>query len=594
MARKIALRVELLEVRALLSNLAYSLTTDKSAYAVGQPVQLTFTETNISKQDVTVNEGPSIDGFNVSLNGTTIWRSNSGVNPQYVLANTLKPGQSLTETATWNGESTADPSIVATGSFVVTNQLAPTSASADFQINSPVTYNLTTSQSTYPFGQAVELMLTATNPSNQSVAVNASPASFTVTQGGNAIWSASASAGSQSFGTETLAPGQSITQSTTWDGTTSWLGQEIDHWGNFAVTSPEAPAGASASFQIASPLASTLTTDKSTYAANQPVVMTFQQTNTSNQPITYLTGSDGFVVQQNGTAVYTSTAQAVTATSLQPGQSISQTATWNGIPAGGTASKPASGSFVVSTTGAPQGPTASFTIAPPTTPTPTPTTTPTPTPTGTTTPTPTPTGTTTPTPTPTGTTTPTPTPTGTTTPTPTPTVTPTPTPSQTPTSTSTPTPTPTTTPTPVPSPTPTPTSTPTPTPTTTISTSQAPTSSPMLATLSTNRQSYRPGQSVRATLVFQNVSDSSIAVSHNANTDGITVSLGAKMVWRSSRTVPNASIQQMVQPGGSVSWNAVWNGRSNQRGAKHLGPGTYTIQATEGGYSATTTFRIVG
>jgi Intracellular proteinase inhibitor len=116
----------------------------------------------------------------------------------------------------------------------------------------------------------------------------------------------------------------------------------------------------------------------------------------------------------------------------------------------------------------------------------------------------------------------------------------------------------------------------------------------MLATLSTNRQSYRPGQSVRATLVIQNVSDSSITVSHNANTDGITVSLGAKMVWRSSRTVPNASIQQMVQPGGSVSWNAVWNGRSNQRGAKHLGPGTYTIQATEGGYSATTTFRIVG
>ena len=45
---------------------------------------------------------------------------------------------------------TADPSIAATGSFVVTNQLAPTSASADFQITSPVTYSLTTSQSTYP------------------------------------------------------------------------------------------------------------------------------------------------------------------------------------------------------------------------------------------------------------------------------------------------------------------------------------------------------------------------------------------------------------------------------------------------------------
>ena len=564
MARKIALRVEMLEVRALLSNLAYSVTTDKSTYAVGQPVQLTFTETNISKQDVTVNEGPSVDGFNVSLNGTTIWQSNSGVNPQYILANTLKPGQSVTETATWNGESAADPTIAATGSFVVTNQLAPTSASANFQITSPVTYSLTTSQATYPFGNAVELMLTATNPSNQSVAVNADPASFTVTQGGNAIWAASASAGSQSFGSETLAPGQSITQSTTWDSTTSWLGQEIDHWGTFAVTSLEAPAGSTASFQIASPLTSTLTTDKSTYSTNEPVVMTFQQTNTSSQPITYLTGSDGFVVQQNGTTVYTSTAPAVTATSLQPGQSISQTATWNGIPSGGTANAPASGSFVVSTTGAPQGPTASFTISPTTTPTPTPTTTPTPSPTGTTTPAPTPT------------------------------VTPTPTPTQTPTPTSTPAPTPTSTPTPAPSPTATPTPTPTATPTSTISTSQAPTSSPILATLATNRQSYRPGQSVRATLVLQNVSDSSITVSHDANSDGITVSLGARVVSRSSRTVPNAGIQQMVQPGDNMSWNASWNGRSNQRGVKHLGPGTYTIQVTEGGYSATTTFRIVG
>ena len=35
-------------MRALLSSLAYSLTTDKSEYAVGQPVQMTFTETNTS------------------------------------------------------------------------------------------------------------------------------------------------------------------------------------------------------------------------------------------------------------------------------------------------------------------------------------------------------------------------------------------------------------------------------------------------------------------------------------------------------------------------------------------------------------------
>ncbi len=69
MARKIALRVERLEVRELLSSLAYSLTTDKSTYQVGQPVQLTFTETNTSTKPVTVTDGPSIDGFTVTGRG---------------------------------------------------------------------------------------------------------------------------------------------------------------------------------------------------------------------------------------------------------------------------------------------------------------------------------------------------------------------------------------------------------------------------------------------------------------------------------------------------------------------------------------------
>ena len=101
MARKIALRVERLEVRELLSNaaLTYSVTTDKSVYQVGQPVVMKFSETNNTDQPVTVTDGPSIDGFNVAAGGTTIWQSNSGANPQYVVQNTLQPGQSLTETA---------------------------------------------------------------------------------------------------------------------------------------------------------------------------------------------------------------------------------------------------------------------------------------------------------------------------------------------------------------------------------------------------------------------------------------------------------------------------------------------------------------
>ena len=162
-----------------------------------------------------------------------------------------------------------------------------------------------------------------------------------------------------------LRTGQSITQTVTWDGTTSWLGQQIDHWGTFAVSSPGAEAGSTELFQIDSPLTSTLTTEKPTYAANEPVVITLQQTNSSDQPITFLTGSKRLVVQQNAAHRLHGTTAAVTVTSLQPGQSISQSATWNGIPAGSTDNKPASGSFVAYTSGAPQGPTASFTISPP-------------------------------------------------------------------------------------------------------------------------------------------------------------------------------------------------------------------------------------
>ena len=265
MARKIALRVERLEVRELLSSLSYSLTTDKSTYQVGQPVALTFTETNTSTKPVTVTNGPGTDGFTVTEGGTTIWQSNSGINAQYVQQDTLQPGQSLTETASWDGESTASPTVAATGSFSVTNQLAPQSASASFQVASPVTYNVTTNQSTYQVGQPVQLSFTETNPSTSAVSVTVDPPNFTVAQAGNSVWSSNPDAASQATTTEILYPGQTVTQTATWDGTSNWLGgQSINNWGAFSVTNPNAPSGTAATFQIASPLATTVSTGQST------------------------------------------------------------------------------------------------------------------------------------------------------------------------------------------------------------------------------------------------------------------------------------------------------------------------------------------
>ena len=129
-------RVELLETRALLSALSVSVTTSQSVYQPGQPIQMTFTETNTSSQLVKVEEGPSIDGFIVAQAGKTVWRSNSGINPDFIVLETLKPGQSLTLNATWaGGASQGQSPVTVGGTFTVTNQLDPRVPRQPFRSN---------------------------------------------------------------------------------------------------------------------------------------------------------------------------------------------------------------------------------------------------------------------------------------------------------------------------------------------------------------------------------------------------------------------------------------------------------------------------
>ncbi len=122
MRRRTPLCVERIESRCLLSALAYSLTTNQSTYEVGQPVQMTFTETNTGPTPVHVAIGPANSGFDVAQNGETVWASNAGFQPHFVRLETLLPGQSVTLTATWNGEPSMGPPTVLTGTFTVSNQ----------------------------------------------------------------------------------------------------------------------------------------------------------------------------------------------------------------------------------------------------------------------------------------------------------------------------------------------------------------------------------------------------------------------------------------------------------------------------------------
>ena len=89
--------------------LAVKLSTDHQVYRRGQPVVITLTEMNTSQQEITVESGPSLDGIFVTHKGRRVWASNAGIQPMFVVLRTLEPGQSITQSATWNGQSNIGP-----------------------------------------------------------------------------------------------------------------------------------------------------------------------------------------------------------------------------------------------------------------------------------------------------------------------------------------------------------------------------------------------------------------------------------------------------------------------------------------------------
>ncbi|MGZ3357094.1 MAG: hypothetical protein ACXVBO_19850, partial [Isosphaeraceae bacterium] len=52
-----------------------------------------------------------------------VWASNAGVQPMFILMRTLAPGQSITQSATWNGQSNIGSARTATGHLVVASQV---------------------------------------------------------------------------------------------------------------------------------------------------------------------------------------------------------------------------------------------------------------------------------------------------------------------------------------------------------------------------------------------------------------------------------------------------------------------------------------
>jgi hypothetical protein len=241
MRRRYRLTVEPLEVKALLSGIATSLLTDRAVYEAGQPIRFTFTETNTSDQPVTIEDGPSLDGFTVTQNDSPVWRSNAGINPMYVVAETLQPGQSRTLTATWNG-TPAGGSAQATGAFAVSNQLDPAGSVARFQIvaasnrqpspspgeaapgslspqaSPPGVATLTTNRPSFRRGQPVHITLTLTNQGGTAVRPTPGPrsASITIMQGSTVVWRSAG--GHTAFRLRSSRPGQGLAFVAIWNG----------------------------------------------------------------------------------------------------------------------------------------------------------------------------------------------------------------------------------------------------------------------------------------------------------------------------------------------------------------------------------------
>ena len=288
MNRRYRRNLESLEGRSLLSGLSVSLTTDQPVYHVGQPVQIDLVETNNTSKPITVDEGPSIDGFIVEQAGVTMWRSNAGINPQIILANTVQSGQSFTLKTTWNGIPNGSSKSV-TGTFEVNNELTLNVAPATFQIEDsststnpapspapttpapaapiqnpvtptpvaptlpisgpPVSVSVSTDRGSYKPGQSVRLTMTLENVSARALTLvpNASVDGFTLSDGSTVIWH---SHGAHRFTPRTLQSGQSITLTSSWNGRPNHEGARKLAPGTYTIQAVEGGYAGSATISI--------------------------------------------------------------------------------------------------------------------------------------------------------------------------------------------------------------------------------------------------------------------------------------------------------------------------------------------------------
>jgi len=91
--------------------------------ATGQPVVMTLTETGTSQHDIAVFLGPSYNGFFAVRDGRRVWAWNAGSQPMFLVSQALKLGESITPTATWNGQPNIGPVQAVSGHVQIGSQV---------------------------------------------------------------------------------------------------------------------------------------------------------------------------------------------------------------------------------------------------------------------------------------------------------------------------------------------------------------------------------------------------------------------------------------------------------------------------------------
>jgi hypothetical protein len=216
-----------------------TLGTDQASYTVGQPVTFTYTQANTSGSLAFASNGPSINGFVVTQNGTTVWQSNAGVQPGVIWTMMVLPNGSISLTATWDGHS-ADGG-TPTGTFQVYNQLdqtlldtftiaptVPTVRTPPPPATPPLAVTVAPSQASTRAGQPVVITVTETNKGTtpQSVLTGARILTATVTGPHGQVW-VYHDLRAIATGRGLLQPGHSRSYSLFWNGQPNVAGASV-------------------------------------------------------------------------------------------------------------------------------------------------------------------------------------------------------------------------------------------------------------------------------------------------------------------------------------------------------------------------------